>query len=162
MTIAIDQILDGILDREGEGKPPYLVPGDAGGRTAWGISERSHPEAWQSGPPSRAQARDIYTKQYVYPFYQIPYEALKMALIDDAVLSGISAAIKRLQIVLGVVPDGIIGIQTIAAIQRWSPTPLVKAYVVERAIRLTRLVQRRPSDLPFLTGWITRILSFLP
>ena len=162
-----DQIIEDLLAREGPGVPPYLVPGDQGGRTAWGVSERAHPLLWVNGPPTRAQARVLYVTQYVAPFDIFAQEGLddriRVAVIDDAVLSGVPAAVKRLQHVLGVPMDGVIGPMTLTALHQWYPGQLIQAYVKERAIRITRLVQRMPAeDLPFLTGWITRILDFLP
>lgn len=158
------QILDGILDREREGTPPYVRAGDAGGRTSWGISERAHPEAWQPGPPTRTEASAIYARTYLAPWNPLRAVAplLVVACVDDSVLSGVDAAIKRLQWVAGVPLDGRIGPLTVRAVQGWSERALLKRYTVERAVRVTRLVQRRPSDLVNLTGWVARILSFLP
>lgn len=106
-----DEIIDGILDREGEGDKSkgYLAKGDRGGRTTWGISERSHPEAWMSGPPSRARARQIYLNEYVAPWAFVEYKPLRVQLIDCHVLHGRSGAAKLLQRVLGVAEDGVIG-----------------------------------------------------
>lgn len=163
----IRAIIDGVLDREQEGTPPYLAKGDAGLRTSWGISERAHPEAWVHGPPTRAQAFAIYLNFYVTPLDPlVPFvpEAFIAALVDDAVLSGgnLMTAVKRLQAVLGQTIDGILGPQTIRALHESVLTQVLQRYVVERAVRITRLVQRRPTDLINLTGWIVRILSFLP
>lgn len=158
-----DDIINDILEREQEGTPPYLVPGDAGGRTSWGISEVHHPEAWVNGPPTRLQAFAIYEAEYVAPFAALDVDdMLRATLVDDAVLSGVSAAIKRLQAVLGIDMDGVIGAVTkrLAALQ--DPDILLTRYTCERVIRLTRLVQKRTSDLPFLTGWVSRALLFLP
>ena len=161
-----DQILDVILDREQEGTPPYLSKDDAGGRTSWGISERAHPAEWQPGPPTKARARVLYTEQYVKPFDILITgeidDRIRVALIDDAVMSGVISAKKRFQYVLGVSLDGVLGSKTLARARILAPDYLLKQYVIERAIRITRLVERRPSDLTNLTGWITRILSFLP
>lgn len=157
-------IINGILDHEGPGKPPYLAPGDSGGRTAWGISERSHPEAWRPGPPSRDQARAIYMRVYVMPFIKLEAVAgdrLIAALVDDAVMSGVNAAIRRLQVVLNILPDGVIGPRTMEALRVQKPAYLLQRYVIERVVRITRLVEDRPKDLVNLTGWVTRILSFL-
>lgn len=157
-----DLILDGVLLREGPGKPPYLTTHDAGGRTAWGIAERWHPEAWRNGPPTYVEARAIYEREYVAPFRALRPGPIAAALIDDAVLSGGAiVAIKRLQHVLGVPKDGIIGPVTLGALTHRDERAVLTQYTVERAIRITRLVQRRPADLVNLTGWITRILGFL-
>lgn len=158
-----NDIIDGILDREKEGTPPYLAPNDAGGRTTWGISEKAHPELWKNGHiPSKDEARLVYYRQYVAPMNWIDDMPLRVALVDDGVLSGVDAAIKRFQWVLGVPLDGVIGPVTLAAVKKFESRDLLKKYVVERAVRITRLVERRPSDLTNLTGWIVRILSFLP
>ncbi len=169
--MTITEIVDGILDREREGLPPYLSTHDAGGRTSWGISERAHPEAWANGPPSKGVARRIYEAQYVMPFDSLigrVSERVREALVDDGVLRGVPDAIKRFQVVIGqmagahVDVDGIIGPQTRAMAAMLDQRTLLVQYTCERAIRLTRLVQRRPADLVNLTGWIVRILSFLP
>ncbi|MFN4296974.1 MAG: glycosyl hydrolase 108 family protein [Brevundimonas sp.] len=48
-------------DLEGSG----LVGDDNGaGRARWGITERSHPDAWRAGDVSEAQARAIYRREY--------------------------------------------------------------------------------------------------
>lgn len=169
-----DDIIEGILEREGEGKPPWLAKDDAGGRTTWGISERAHPEMWKKGPPSRAQARNCYIVEYVQPFdWMIRhgiYEPLRIAMIDDGVLSGgvipglngRMVAVKRLQAVLGVIPDGIVGPATLRAIRSYPPKQLLQNYVKDRAIRLARIVVGNRAQATNLVGWLNRVFSFLP
>lgn len=165
MTLDVDSIIDDILEREGQGSPPYLTANDKGHRTSWGISAKAHPDAWRPGPPTKAQARAIYQREYVKPFdalFDVTSGGVLAALIDDAVLSGVTTAIKRLQAVLRVTIDGVIGPQTIAAVEKVPPNRLQQRLVVNRAIRIARLVQSDVSTLSFLTGWITRVLSLLP
>lgn len=165
MTLDVDSIIDDILEREGQGTPPYLDKHDKGGRTSYGISAKAHPDAWRPGPPTKAQARAIYQREYVKPFralFDVTSGGVLAALIDDAVLSGVTTAIKRLQAVLRVTIDGVIGPQTIAAVEKVPPNRLQQRVVVNRAIRIARLVQSDVSTLSFLTGWITRVLSLLP
>ena len=52
-------LIDDIIDREG-GSTLTNDPTDKGGRTKYGISEKSNPEAWKDGDVWRAQAPDIY------------------------------------------------------------------------------------------------------
>jgi len=165
--MTIDEILDGVLEREGEGTPPYADPHDRGGRTRWGISERANPDAWMHGPPSREMARSIYTRRYVSPFESLRAvgvdERVRVALIDDAVLSGPKTAIKALQRVLGVTVDGVIGPETVSAVLKengagqWLLTRLVQ----DRAHRLARIVERDPSQAVYIVGWIDRALGHL-
>ena len=165
----VNKILDDLLIREGPGDPAkgYLSKNDAGGRTNWGISERAHPEEWIHGPPTKERARQVFLTEYVQPFFglaSVISDRLIDALIDDGVMRGVDAAIKRFQWVLGVPPDGDIGPITIAAAKAYpgNGNTLLQRYVVERVIRITRLVQQRPTDLTNLTGWVDRILKFLP
>lgn len=158
-------VLDGLLEREGPGVPPYLAPGDQGGRTSWGISERAHPNEWKPGPPTKARAREILLSVYLAPFQPLRgylQDDLFAAVVDDAVLSGVSAAMKRLQWVLGMEMDGFAGPKTIEAVKVQNGPRLQRRYVVERAIRIARLVQHNPTQLTNLVGWLTRILGFLP
>jgi len=166
--VTVDEILEGVLEREGPGTPPdYRDKNDRGGRTAWGISERAHPAAWRSGPPLREDAKAIYIRTYVAPFSPLAAvgmdERVRVALIDDAVLSGVKASIRSLQHVLGVAEDGVIGPQTIAAVIKangdgqWLLTRIVQA----RAHRLARIVERDHDQARFVVGWIDRALSFL-
>lgn len=164
--MTVDDILDGILEREQQGAPPYLAHGDAGGRTSWGIAERFHPDAWRNGPPTREAARAILAAEYVRPFDSLAAagcsERLREAVIDDGVLCGVVTAAKRLQAVIGVVIDGVIGPVTLQRLAFLDQVNLLKRYVVERAVRACRLVKRRPSDVANIEGWMVRILGFLP
>lgn len=108
-TMTADQILEQLLEREKAGSPPYLSLNDLGGRTSWGISERSHPEAWTHGPPTRGAAKLIFQTEYVSPWNWVPYDPLRIQLIDISVLSGYGRAAKLLQATLGVEEDGVVG-----------------------------------------------------
>ena len=164
--MTVDEIIAGIIDREGEGTPPYLDPRDYGGRTRWGIAERAHPDAWRNGPPTRDDAKRIYAEVYVAPFDPLIAAGLddrvRVALIDDGVLSGVMTSIKNLQRAVNVPPDGVIGPQTLKAIRqcgkdRWLLTTVVQL----RAHRLARIVEEDHTQARFVVGWIDRCLSFL-
>jgi hypothetical protein len=162
LRMTLDELLHGILAREGPGTPPYLDLHDRGGRTAWGIDERSHPEAWQPGPPTRDAAKAIYTRDYVAPFeILVVDDRVRVALVDDAVLSGVGTSIRTLQFVVGVETDGVIGPATIAAVETREPQWLLRRLVQERAHRLARIVEHDHSQARFVVGWIDRALSLL-
>jgi len=164
--VTVNELIDGILQREGPGVPPYLAKDDKGGRTSWGISERTHPDAWVNGPPSRAAAFLIYQTEYFEPFRKLWSGGLDnrivACLVDDAVMRGVSDAIKRFQWVLHEALDGIIGPNTTRTAISWPPSRLLKAYVIERAVRLARVVERDHTQATNVVGWIRRALSFLP
>lgn len=159
-----DEIIDGILEREGEGVPPYTDPADAGGRTSWGIAEKSHPEAWQPGPPTRLEARAIYADAYLRPFDVLrgsASSALLAVIVDDAVLSGVNTAKMRLQKVARVAVDSVLGPRTIGVVRMMNQDFLIKEYVKDRTVFLVRTAIADPKNLKWLAGWVTRSLSFL-
>ena len=160
-----DDVIDQVLEQEGEGSPPYADPDDKGGRTRWGISERAHPDAWKHGPPTQEMARQIYARQYVAPFDGLRDvnldERVRVALVDDAVLSGVKTSIRNLQRVLGVEMDGWIGPESIRAGIAVDGQWLLIRLVQGRALRIARIVQQNPTQLKYLAGWITRALEML-
>jgi lysozyme family protein len=146
-----DEIIDGILEREGEGTPPYTTPGDHGGRTRWGISERAHPEAWRAGPPSEDQARKIYEAEYVRPFLGVKNDPLRNQLVDIAVLHGMSTAWHLFSLVVPFLTFDSIN-RTSAQTQNLVNNALVGA----RVGYMLSLNQRQ-----FEHGWVRRATSFL-
>jgi lysozyme family protein len=162
--MTVDEILDAVIAREG-GAIITEDPADRGGRTRYGISERAHPEAWVHGPPTLTDAKAIYARQYVAPFAELVDigidERIRVALIDDAVLSGVRAAIQTLQLAVGVEPDGVLGPKTIAAAHGEDGQYVLVRLVQRRAHRLARIVEHAPSQAKFLVGWIDRCLSML-
>ena len=156
-------LINGILDRESQGKPPYLAPGDRGGRTSWGISERAHPELWQPGPPTRQQAYDCYQTVYVAPFAFVTTcavdDRLRVSLIDFAVQSGVATVIKALQRVLDVTDDGDAGQET--------QTALIHAASRARHVNNEVLTERMVIDAvavasnhAFAYNWMERVALF--
>lgn len=161
-----DLIIEGILDREGEGTPPFEVEGDKGGRTSWGISERWHPEAWAEGPPSREQAKAIYLEQYVRPFAWVAFEPLKVQLIDFGVVHGVGQATHCLQALLGATLDGIAGPKTRYGVERLCNVRrggiiLNNALVASRLLIIDQMTDREKSQKKFEEGWSDRALKFL-
>jgi lysozyme family protein len=154
--MTVDQIIEGVLEREKEGTPPYFTPGDRGGRTSWGISERYHPEAWRNGPPTREMAKQIYIMEYAAPFIKF-YDQLRTQLVDIAVLHGVSRAWRLLNRTV----HGVDTPQPMASIDA-IPTRLVNnALVAERLAFIDKLTDFHSSQKKFEEGWESRALSFL-
>lgn len=162
-----NDIIDGLLDREGEGDPAkgYRDPHDRGGRTSWGISERAHPEAWKDGPPSRERAAEIYRLEYISPWDWVAYDPLRVQLIDCHVLHGKTGAVRLLQQALGTRADGVLGINTAAAYDnvaaRLSMRLLNNSLVAWRLKFFDDLTDRNASQKRFEEGWSNRALVFL-
>jgi lysozyme family protein len=162
--------IDDIILREG-GDKETNDPSDSGGRTKYGISERAHPELWKDGPPTYAQARACYISTYVLPFQGIDDLNLVHQLVDWAVTSGTMRVAQALQQVVGVMPDGVIGPKTLAAINNYNPGTLfgvkVPGFVLlNLAIRDARTMlyaataKARPKDQKYVLGWIARAQQF--
>lgn len=159
-----DDVIGDILIREG-GATVTNNPHDAGGRTQYGISERSHPEAWVDGKVTEAEAREIYYKKYVKQpkFDLIPddYKALRTQLIDYGVNSGPMLAIQKLQKIVKTPVDGVMGPATLQAILGFHPNELNNLLMAERVKMIGQIVHNRPSQVIFLNGWLNRALEFL-
>jgi len=159
-TRNINQIIDDILKREGG---LTNNPADKGGRTNFGIAERSHPDAWADGKVTEDEARAIYLRKYVQGpgFDRIPDHLLMAHLVDFGVNSGPSIAIQRLQGVLGVTVDGVLGPQTLDALSKRDVREINNLLVGERIKMIGRIVLRDKSQLAFLNGWLNRCCEFL-
>lgn len=159
-----DIITDVIKREVGEtGDAIVNDPSDGGGRTQFGISERSNPEAWKDGHVTEEEARAIYERKYVLGpgFDRVQNENLRAQLVDWGVNSGPSVAISKLQALLNVEVDGHLGPHTLAAIASCDPIGLNNHLMVERVKMIGRIVQKNPSQLKFLGGWLNRTCEFL-
>lgn len=136
-------------------------PSDRGGRTFAGISEASHPDAWEDGKVTRAEVEAIYRANYWDRIRgdDLP-TPLDLALFDYAVHSGPGRAVRELQALLSVARDGIVGPRTLRAISEYAhPDVLAIALVGVRAARLVRLAELRVSQRTFLFGWMRRLAA---
>ena len=164
MPNSLDDIVSDVIEREG-GSAVTNRPNDPGGRTQYGISERSNPKAWLDGKVTEQEAKEIYLSKYVvWPkFHQIPatHTQLQAQLIDYGVHSGPQLAIQKLQMILNVEVDGVIGPRTLLAIRGCDPRILNNRLVVERVKMIGRVVQKNPGQLSDLSGFLNRALSFI-
>lgn len=160
MALNVEQIIEDILDVEGRFSNN---PADRGGRTDFGIAERSNPEAWADGKVTREEAKAIYLRKYVLApgFDKIEDQALAAQLVDFGVNSGPTLAISKLQACLGVEQDGVIGPETLAAIAGREARELNNQLVAERVKMIGRIVVKAKNQIVFLNGWLNRALSFL-
>jgi len=167
-----DEIIKAIILAEG-GDKETNDPSDSGGRTKFGISERAHPEAWADGDVTRPEAEGIYRNKYIdQPDFDLIQDVhLQHQLVDMGVPSGPTTAIKTLQQVVGVTPDGVIGPKTLAAISNYPNGrlfghPVPGRLLLNLAVRDARIMlyagiaKRRPKDLKYLLGWLRRAMDF--
>ncbi len=126
---------------------------DPGGETRWGISKRSYPDLDIKNLTKEA-AVSIYKNDFLLPILKDNIkDGVIYQLLDFGVHSGISRAIKELQKIVGVKPDGVIGPITQAAINRHSESDLIQLILSARLYYLTSL-SNWPSNS---RGWARRI-----
>lgn len=169
------KILGEVLEREGW--PTYTEhEHDRGGPTKGGITLRTL-ESWRQRRCTRKELKRLDEQEAIKILYRLYVEThgiyhikdatLQEQVIDNSVHSGPALAVKDLQRSLDVKADGIIGSITLGAIEsaaRGSAiglSQLCSKVAITRALRLARFVQKNPDQVVFLTGWLTRVLSFI-
>lgn len=89
----------------------------------------------------------------------IDNQSVAEIMVDWLYLSG-DIAIKTVQAILQVQQDGKVGSITLEAINKADPKTLFKDVQKARLNHIGRIITRRPSQLRFKKGWLSRINSF--
>ena len=152
------------------------VSSDAGGQTYCGISRKNWP-AWRgwaiidkAKPKHNQILRDKQLGGLVEVFYyehfwkpiqgdRIMDQRIAGFLFDFYVNSG-NHAIKAIQRIVKVKDDGIVGTQTVAAINAADPEAVFVALKAARIKFLKGIAARKPDQGKFLDGWMNRVNSF--
>ena len=174
--LAIDALIDAVIDREGG----YVNhPADRGGPTRWGITEAVARAQGYAGPMRdlpRAEAADIYRRIYWQrpAFDRVAARAPRIAaeLFDTGVNMGTAIATGFLQRALNalnrtardypdIMVDRAIGPRTLSALDgflkargKGGETVLLRAMEALQGERYIALAERRPSQEAFLYGWL--------
>lgn len=90
---------------------------------------------------------------------EINSQSIANIVVDWVWASG-SIGITRVQKILGVEADGIVGRKTLTALNSRPPRDLFYQIRAARIAFVETIVRRRPSQKKFLRGWTNRILSF--
>lgn len=145
-------------------------PLDRGGATKFGITMATL-SIYRKGPVSEAmvkaltldEALKVYEALYWRPLMldKVRSDALAAIILDQAINRGVAAVTKRLQRLLGVEIDGIMGPQTIAAINSCEPRPFGIRFVFDSQMAYCDICVKDPSQLQFLRGWIKRSQELL-
>jgi lysozyme family protein len=146
-----------VLDQEGG----YTTdPNDPGGETNFGISKKAYPTL-DIKNLTVDQAKDIYKRDYWAPCRcdNLPF-AYAVAMFDMAVNQGTGTAIKTLQETFGVVADGVIGPDTMAAVKAANGDPRkIKLFLARRLTVYARIMAANQSLLVFARNWFFRVLA---
>jgi lysozyme family protein len=152
---AFDRAVELVLSLEGVSSDH---PNDHGSATRWGISQRAYPTL-DLDKLTRAGAITIYRKDYWNRILgdDLP-PALALVLFDWSVHAGVSAAVTRLQRLVGATQDGKLGRRTLAAALRFEPATLVLALLHQRSRELVELAEK-PGQGVFKVGWMARLAT---
>ncbi len=148
------RFIDRILGHEGG----YVNnPKDPGGETIWGISKRSYPKL--DIPKVTKEIAIILYKRDFWDRYNLASfsPAVAYQMLDFAVNSGNSNAVRALQRAVKVNDDGHIGPLTMAAVTAMTESDLVQRLLAERLEFMTRC-DGWPT---FSKGWARRIAQQL-
>lgn len=90
---------------------------------------------------------------------QIKNQAVANIVVDWAWASGARTAIRKVQELLGVTVDGLVGNETLSAINGQDAEELFDRIKVARYDFVDAIVKRDPSQKRFINGWKNRIKS---
>ena len=148
-------------------------PDDAGGATNMGVTLHTYttycrrkgypsPTVEQLKRLTEEQWQDIIRTMYwnVCHADEIQSQSVANLVVDWAVHSGTATAAKHVQRIVGAKADGMIGPNSLAAINSVSPLPLFGQIKQDRIKFLKNLVITRPQNQKFLRGWLNRVNSF--
>lgn len=143
-------------------------PDDAGGATNKGVTLATF-RKFYGAEATVQQLKRITDEQWLHIFEVGYWNIFKADDINDQSVANMCvdwlynsgvAAIKRVQKIVGVVDDGIVGPKTIGAINAKEAKPLFFQIRAARIAFVETIARNKPSQRKFLQGWKNRILSF--
>ena len=154
-------------------------PQDPGGETYKGVSRKIHSkwQGWavidsakkQAGFPSRLDS-DFELQQMLEDFYRINFwdriqgdmienQEVAESIFDFAVNAGVGTSATLAQMVVGVESDGVIGKDSLAAINSFDTEHFFAAFTVAKIARYVTIVKKRPTSRKYFYGWVLRALG---
>lgn len=145
-------------------------PLDKGGATMIGVTlgtYRTYCRYKGKKTPGKTELKNIPYKEWrdiVHTLYWSKWKAdlienqhVANMIVDWVWASGQGIGIKRVQKILGVTADGIVGPKTIAAVNSANPKELFQKVYDARAAHFNAIVKANPSQKKWLKGWMNRI-----
>jgi lysozyme family protein len=87
-------------------------------------------------------------------------QSLAEFIVDWGYNSGRKTIAKIIQRLVNVTVDGIVGQQTVIAINCADQEMLFNTLKIERKVFLNNIIKRRPDQIVFYDGWMNRVNSF--
>ena len=154
-------------------------PADPGGETYKGVARKIHSkwEGWVTIDMMKRQSdfpacldRDPELREQVGLFYlnnfwnringdEIQNQQVAESIFDFAVNAGIATSASLAQMVAGSEPDGVIGKNSIEAINNFDPEHFLSAFTVAKIARYVTIVKKRPASRKYFYGWVIRALG---
>ena len=144
-------------------------PDDLGGATNKGITIGTYGEYRKRKglpAPTVQDLKNLTEKEWYEVFKtlywdrwradEIKNQSVANILVDWVWASGVHG-IKRPQTILGVVPDGIVGKKTIAALNAAHPDRVFETIKADRAKFIDEICKARPKNEKYRRGWMNRI-----
>ena len=153
-----DKCMDVIFAHEGG----YVNdPDDLGGETNYGICKRYFPNE-DIKNLTIVRAKELYYERYWKPMglWNIwTNHAAVLEIFDMGVNAGKRRAIRMAQKIVGVKADGILGVITGTAIDKYKNRYFVNDYKKARKEYYKHIAEIRPQNKKFLQGWLNRVDS---
>ncbi|HCY41786.1 MAG TPA: N-acetylmuramidase [Prolixibacteraceae bacterium] len=152
---------------------------DPGGETYKGIARKKQSEwvGWQIidrmklqlNFPANMEGNQLL-QQEIARFYKSMFwdkvggdlvnnQELADLVFDFAVNAGVSASVGLAQKVVGSACDGVMGLMTIEAINRFDPDHFAAAFMVEKCRKYLSICKKRPESRKYFFGWIDRAVN---
>lgn len=160
-------------------------PDDPGGETYKGVARKTWPKsliwviidelkqksALNRAPITSAEIEIDNQLQYeVKQFYYINFwqkikgdaitdQEVANSIFDFAVNAGVNTSSSLAQMVAGADVDGVIGKDSILAINDFEPDHFLAAFTVAKIARYVNIVKKRPASRKYFYGWVLRALG---
>jgi lysozyme family protein len=150
-----------------EGGDKYTeTPGDTGGATKYGISQRAYPHL-NIKTLTEADAKAIYKRDYWDKIQgdSIGNPYVAESIFDFAVNSGVSTASKAAQVAASLVlytsinADGVIGPKTVEMLNRVDGGYFLAVFALQKITRYAAICNKNLVQSKFLLGWVNRTLQ---
>ena len=93
---------------------------------------------------------------------EIEDQEIAKHLFEFAVNAGVPTAVKLLQLCVGETPDGVVGKDTLKAINSSNPTEVVYCFTLAKIKRYNELANKDPNKYGlYLRGWLNRAFAIL-
>ena len=154
-------------------------PDDPGGETYKGVARKifSKWAGWtkvdmlkrQSGFPANLD-KDVELQQNVSDFYRVTFwdkmngdqianQDIANSIFDFGVNAGSGTSSSLAQMVVGAKSDGVIGPDSISAINNFDPDHFLASFTVAKIARYVNIVKKRPTSRKYFYGWVIRALG---